>query len=340
LSRRKTTSEFIMESLEVHGNRYNYDQVDYKANNIKVAILCLKHGVFYIRPSDHLRGQGCNVCGGTKRKSTCDFVNDAKLVHGNRYDYSLVDYKNNRTKVMIKCFDHGVFNQNPDDHLRGNGCPQCANNVRLTKEEFIAKSNLIHNNSYDYSLVKYINNSTKVDIVCLKHGVFSQTPGNHLSGKGCRKCSMEFDDDFIKEINRKRHSTMKANGSYSKSNQEDLIYDLLCEKFGSDDIVRQYESKLYPFKCDFYVKSLDLYIEYNGHWTHNNHFYDKNNKIDIDELNRWIEKSKYSKYYEIAVKVWSQRDVLKNETAISNNINYIVFWDYNLLDFKKWISEV
>ena len=69
-------------------------------------------------------------------------------------------------------------------------------------------------------------------------------------------------------------------------------------------------------------------------------FYDKNNKIDIDELNRWIEKSKYSKYYEIAVKVWSQRDVLKNETAISNNINYIVFWDYNLLDFKKWISEV
>ena len=97
---------------------------------------------------------------------------------------------------------------------------------------------------------------------------------------------------------------------------------------------------MYPFKCDFYVKSLDLYIEYNGHWTHNNHFYDKNNKIDIDALNRWIEKSKYSKYYEIAVKVWSQRDVLKNETAISNNINYIVFWDYNLLDFKKWISEV
>ena len=97
---------------------------------------------------------------------------------------------------------------------------------------------------------------------------------------------------------------------------------------------------MYPFKCDFYVKSLDLYIEYNGHWTHNNHFYDKNNKIDIDELNRWIEKSKCSKYYEIAVKVWSQRDVLKYETAISNNINYIVFWDYNLLDFKKWISEV
>lgn len=340
MSKRKTTSQFIIESRDVHGYRYNYDLVDYRANNVKVAIICDKHGTFYIRPSDHLRGQGCNICGGTKRKSTTEFIDDAKLVHGDFYNYSNVNYRNNRTKVSIECPKHGLFNQKPDDHLRGNGCPKCANNVRLTVDIFVDRANFVHENYYDYSSVEYFNNSTKVEIICPKHGSFYQTPGNHLRGKGCRKCSMDFDDDFIKDINHKRHLTMKLNGSYLKSTQENSIYDLLCEKFTSDDVIRQYESDVYPFKCDFYIKSLDLYIEYNGHWTHNNHFYDENNKSDIDELNCWIEKSKDSKYYKIAVKVWSKRDVLKREIAIKNNLNYLVFWDYNLSDFKIWLSKI
>ena len=117
-----------------------------------------------------------------------EFIIKSNLVHMNRYDYSLIDYKNAHTKIKIICKEHGIFEQEPRAHLHGYGCPQCSGNKRLTKEIFVNKSMIKHGNKYDYSLSNYKNNNTNVKIICKKHGIFEQIPFNHMKGCGCPKC--------------------------------------------------------------------------------------------------------------------------------------------------------
>ena len=126
-----------------------------------------------------------------KRLTTEEFITRAREVHGHKYDYSLVEYLNWCTPVKITCPEHGVFEQIPNNHVRGRGCPQCAvKQQRLTTEEFITRAREVHGDRYDYSLVEYVNNSTPVKIICSEHGVFEQTPNNHTSMKaGCPQCS-------------------------------------------------------------------------------------------------------------------------------------------------------
>ena len=121
-----------------------------------------------------------------------------------------------------------------------------------------------------------------------------------------------------------RDKTRKLNGTFKTSKQEDKVYEILCEKFTKDDIVRQYKSNKYPFFCDFYVKSLDLYIECNFTWTHGGHWFNKNSKEDLDKV--VYMKSKHSKYYDNAIETWTIRDVKKRECAEKNGLNFIVFW--------------
>ena len=122
-----------------------------------------------------------------------------KRVHGDKYDYSLVDYKGGHTNVKIICTKdgHGVFTQRPSKHFRGQGCPDCGiikrvNSTRKNTEQFIEESKLVHEDEYNYSLVRYVDDSTKVKIICKKdgHGVFTQTPSNHLRGQGCPDCGI------------------------------------------------------------------------------------------------------------------------------------------------------
>lgn len=126
------------------------------------------------------------------KSNTQQFIKKAVEKHGDRYDYSLVDYINNCTKVKIICKEHGIFEQIPTNHLlKGNGCRRChINKTKLTTKEFIERANKIHENEYDYSLVDYINTETKIKIICKEHGEFEQTPHRHLAGDGCKKCGM------------------------------------------------------------------------------------------------------------------------------------------------------
>lgn len=109
-------------------------------------------------------------------------------VHNNRYDYSLVEYKGNLNKVKIICREHGTFEQIPKSHKNGNGCPKCSNNYIGGGDYVINQFNEIHNNRYDYSKVNYINDRTKITIICNIHGQFKQSPNNHKAGKGCPEC--------------------------------------------------------------------------------------------------------------------------------------------------------
>lgn len=125
--------------------------------------------------------------------TTEEFIQKAKAVHGDKYDYSKVEYVNNHTKVTIICPEHGEFPQNPNNHLQGNGCLMCARQRRADRDRqttkwFVEKARQAHGDKFDYSKVKYINNHTPVIIGCPIHGEFQQTPANHLKGQGCPDC--------------------------------------------------------------------------------------------------------------------------------------------------------
>jgi hypothetical protein len=124
-----------------------------------------------------------------KKLSTEEFINKSVVKHGNKYDYSLVEYINSHAKINIICKEHGIFKQLPYQHLNGHGCQNCAGCKRKTTKNFIKISSKIHNHKYDYSLVDYKNKNQKVKIMCDTHGIFEQLPKNHMKGHGCPKCA-------------------------------------------------------------------------------------------------------------------------------------------------------
>ena len=129
-----------------------------------------------------------------KKITLSEFIEKAKKVHGDKYDYSRMEYKGNHSKACIICPQHGEFWQTPNNHLRGKGCPKCAREKiydksrRMTTEEFIAKAREIHGDTYVYDEVDYTNNHTDICIICPTHGRFWQSPKSHLRGAGCPKC--------------------------------------------------------------------------------------------------------------------------------------------------------
>ncbi len=191
--RKLTTKEFTSKANKVHQNKYCYSKFEYINNSTKSIIICPIHGEFYKNANKHLLGQGCPKCSRLFKLTNNIFIQRSKIIHNNKYDYSKVKYKNSKTKVCIICPEHGEFWQNPNDHMTNHGCSDCGKNktikkLKLDLNNFINISNKIHNNKYDYSKVKYINNKTKVCIICPKHGDFSQNPHNHMQNHGCPKC--------------------------------------------------------------------------------------------------------------------------------------------------------
>lgn len=182
-----TTTDFITRLKSVHGDKYDYSKVKYVNSNTKVTLICPKHGEFETKPSHLLDGHGCPHCV-NRYVTTEKFIEKAKMVHGEKYDYSKVNYTNNSTKVCIICPKHGEFWQSPYLHLKGSGCPRCNGGVKMDLREFVEKSNKIHDNFYDYSKVEYINAKTRVCVTCPKHGEFLITPEQHLRGHGCKEC--------------------------------------------------------------------------------------------------------------------------------------------------------
>ncbi|MBR6515289.1 MAG: hypothetical protein IKT40_00390 [Bacilli bacterium] len=167
-----------------------------------------------------------------------DFIKRSIEKHGNKYDYSKVEYKNKKEKVLIICPIHGEFWQLAQNHMAGSGCEKCMRESRRTKiEDFIEKANAVHENKYDYSKVEYINNSTKVKIICPIHGEFEQTPRSHLSGRGCHQCGIEKNanscrmtfDDFVKrakEIHGDKYEYYES--EFKGSSHYTLIYCKNC----------------------------------------------------------------------------------------------------------------
>lgn len=186
---RLTTEQFIEKAKGKHGDKYDYSLVDYKNNEIKITIICKNKHCFHQKPKSHLTGSGCPHCAGCGIIDLEEFINRAREKHGNKYDYSFVDYKKSQSKVIIICKEHGQFIQTPNSHLVRSGCPKCAGVGKINWNEFIDRAKEKHGELYDYSLVNFKLITDKIEIICKKHNKFIQIAHAHLRGNGCPICS-------------------------------------------------------------------------------------------------------------------------------------------------------
>lgn len=161
-----------------------------KSNGIKVPCRCKICSHEWMTTPDKLKQKhGCPVCAGNTKKNTEEFIKEARAIHSDKYDYSLVEYVNTHKKVKIICPVHGVFEQVPKHHLKGIGCAKCTGKARLTTEEFIKEAKKVHGDKYDYSKVIYRGKHKDVCIICPEHGEFWQNARNHLRNQGCPQCA-------------------------------------------------------------------------------------------------------------------------------------------------------
>lgn len=196
----KTRESYINDANDIHHYKYDYTLIPENVKRKdKVFIICPDHGKFEQQFHNHLLGRGCRKCATKKQKekvtkTTSAFIEELKFVHGNRYDYSKVEYIGSHSTIIIICEEHGIYEQTAARHLRGQGCPKCAitertQNSTSTNENFANKAAEIHNNKYTYELVDYKHSQEYVLITCPDHGSFEQIPNAHLMGQGCPKCT-------------------------------------------------------------------------------------------------------------------------------------------------------
>lgn len=202
LNARTNASNFVDKAVLIHGDKYDYSKVFYNTARDKVEIICKIHGSFMQCPDKHInRKQGCNHCGNRSIGKALaftldDFIEQAKAVHGDKYDYSEVDYNLAHTKVLITCPIHGKFKQTPSLHVRSYGCKECGDimtgkSLAKPVEIFIEEANLVHNSKYNYSESVYLGAQMKISIICQEHGNFEQTPDAHINRRsGCPKCAV------------------------------------------------------------------------------------------------------------------------------------------------------
>lgn len=312
---KKITNESVIKKCKaIHGDKYDYSNLDYVDSKTPLTIICKEHGEFRQLLCNHLKGCGCPKCGGNNRmkteeyvsrikskcngpnilfdkveyvnnhtpitlvckihgewntwptslnkniecpecqkirlhnkfaKTTKEFVEKAQSVHKNKYDYSKAEYKDNKIKVCITCHKHGDFWQLPNDHLRGQGCPQCGQDSmwdkrgRMTTEKIVKRFIEVHGDKYNYDNVNYISPRDKVEIICKKHGVFLQFPYSHLQGCGCPKCGLETlskrfaktTEEFITEA-KGVHGNLYDYSKVDYKNSATKV-EIVCKKHGS-----------------------------------------------------------------------------------------------------------
>lgn len=252
------TEKFIKSAIEKHGNKYDYSKTHYIKSSQKVIIICSKHGVFTQIANNHLKGQGCSQCAGNMLLTKEKFIQNALSIHGNKYDYSKVEYVNNKSKIIIMCFKHGEFKQRPGDHINlEQGCPKCSG-VGRTTDDFIRDSSEIHDNKYSYLKTNFIKYNQKILITCPIHGDFEQKPFIHIQGAGCQKCSESKGE-------RKIALFLKNNNIFFE--KQKVFNNCVNPKTGCN------------LRFDFYLFDYNICIEYDGeyHYEPWRLYFDKKN---------------------------------------------------------------
>ena len=293
------------------------------------------------------------------------FKKISEKIHNNKYDYSLVNYVNNHTNVNIICSIHGIFSQQPQVHMNGGNCPNCMNDKKsklfaMDKNEFIRLSNIIHNNKYDYNLVEYINQNKKVKITCPIHGIFEQAPKSHYNNKsGCPFCGGSYKSntiEFIEKAKKLHSDTYLYNKVDYKTSIDKII--ITCPKhsdflitpnnhllgkgcpickmsygerkiknFLDSNNIEYIRQKMFsdckfikPLKFDFYLPKYNTLIEFDGEQHFTKYRFEKDNS---------------------QLKLRQQKDKIKNEYSISNNIKLIrILYNDNVEEKLNYFFEI
>jgi len=292
--------EFIEISKIIHKDKYDYSFTEYEGSKDNVNILCPIHGVFSQRAFNHLSGRGCSKCAYeiasiNYRSNNEEFIKKSNIIHNRFYDYEFVQYINNRKKVKIICPEHGFFQQSPNSHLSGKGCPKCRG-LNKTTSDVISSFEKIHSDRYDYSEVNYNRMDIKVKILCHQHGQFYQTPHSHLKGRGCPDCNLSKGEAAIE--------------SFLKENNFEFIKQFKFEKCKSVRIL----------SFDFYLPKHNICIEYNGlqHYEENEYFGGKeflDGQIRRDEI-----KKEYCEKNGIGLLVIKYSDDLLERLKVINSL--------------------
>ena len=229
---KETLETFINKAIQIHNDKYDYKNALWKGVGVKLKIICATHDEFEQTPSNHLMGKGCSYCSGVGRLTKEILLERIKKVHGDKYEYILDGKITNTTKIKIKCKTHGIFEQTPKNHLKGQICPKCSKGYKYGQDEFIKKCVSIHGDRFDYSKVDYKINAINIIIVCKVHGDFEQLPLNHLKGDGCYRCSgfTKTTDDFIKKANEIHNKLYDYSKVDYKNARENVI--IICKSHG------------------------------------------------------------------------------------------------------------
>jgi hypothetical protein len=298
----KTTEEFIKQAIAIHGTKYDYSRVVYKDKLTKINIICNTHGIFTQSPDGHLAGKGCSKCKG-QNKTTEEFIKQAIAIHGTKYDYTKVIYVSAKRKIEIICSIHTVFLQTPNKHLQGNGCFKCTGKNKTT-EEFIKQAVAIHGTKYDYSNTIYVKSTEKLEIGCSTHGIFWQTPNNHLVNKGCDKCSVV---------------------QYSKGAMEWIE---LIESFDDKKISHALnggEHRIGKYSIDGYCKETNTCYEYHGCFWHG-----CTTCYNPNTINPFTNRTNGDLY---------QKTLDRENYIRSKGYNLVVMWEHDWNDICKWFLK-
>lgn len=203
--------EFIKRAKEIHGNKYDYSNSIYIKAHSKIKIICPIHGEFVQIAHDHLDGHGCKKCAdiSTKEKqknSTKNFIEIANRKHGNKYDYSKVEYKNCKKKVCIICPKHGDFYQSPIVHIKGCGCPMCQNSkMEDTASKILKNKNIEFSNRHHFSWLR----RQHLDFYLNQYNVAIECQGEqHFKGWGGEEESLK----EIQNRDKKKKQLCEKNG--------------------------------------------------------------------------------------------------------------------------------
>ena len=244
--------ESVYERIKkVHGDNYEYVKESYVAVSRKMKIICPIHGKFEMKPHSHISMKaGCPDCSKKQvaeknRKSWEVLYKEILDVHGDKYEYDATSYSFVDKKIRIKCLKHGWFKQRVSTHKNGSGCRKCQDELtgdrtKVTKKDFIIRSNMMHGLKYDYRNVVFVDQYTPVKIICNLHGEFEQAPRDHYRGSGCQSCIESRGETSIR--------VYLDNHNINFETQKTFL--------GMEDDR--------PLKCDFYLPGFNLVIEFNG----------------------------------------------------------------------------
>lgn len=374
-------STFLSQARRVHGDKYDYSKVRYVDQKTIITIICPEHGEFEKRPCYHLRGAGCPKCtkreAEKKRQATNLRKYGSTTFAGSQEAKDLYAAGEGpwaeaaRKRAADTCVERfGAKTWAESDIGVAVARANCSTSEARQRMSERAKSDSARQH---YAKTSRRNcgsdHWTQTDQGKRKlHEMFSTdaerkarsdrmrseevqgkiratslqrygTPYYWQSDGGRARLKELLNRD---EVQQKIIATKKLRGMSNSSKAEKWAHAMLVDRFGESDVEIQYKSDgRYPYACDFYIKSMDLFIELNASWLHGFHWFDETDDDDLVRLQMLMEKAEQGKpMYSRAIHIWTYDDLRKRNTAVENELNYLVFWDNDLTDFRKWLEAI